>query len=220
MHCEVCGLNTKKRKEVIHMAEKAKRKALAGTGVEIYLDNAFPRKRGKEGELGVNIVPRKRRDVDPDAPYAGAYIVNASYGPENNRKVTNNQFVKLDVYNKMRDVSGLDPLTQEDLQAVMPQYDEAGEKIKAGKSLVNRQEPVVFKTNVFSNDKEKGLDGQWSHLINQQVIEPSAKPDFSFEAEAALGKAKREERLAAKEAAPEQAPEAPAVAKEENEPTF
>lgn len=174
------------------------KKTLAGSGVEMYLQGAFPKLKNN-GEYGVNIVARKRRDVDPDAPYAGSYIRDAAYMVNGQERSTNNQLVTLEAFNKMREVNELEPLTNDDLQAAMPIYDDSGTKVRNGKSLVQRDAPVVFKTNVFTEEGHKSKSGTWSHMINPKVIEKSDKPDFSFAVERELEKLKKAERAQAKQ---------------------
>lgn len=55
-------------------AEKERKRAtLSGTGVEVYLEGGYTRLK-TDGSIGVNVIPRKRRDVALDAPFTGSYI--------------------------------------------------------------------------------------------------------------------------------------------------
>ncbi|GEK35699.1 hypothetical protein [Kurthia sibirica] len=60
------------------MTTENKRSTLSGKGVEVYLEGAYTRVKAN-GTLGVNVIPRKRRDINPDAPYAGSYIRTVAF---------------------------------------------------------------------------------------------------------------------------------------------
>lgn len=172
-----------------------KKKTIAGTGVEVYLDGAYGRQK-PSGEVFVNVIPRKRRDVNPDAPYAGAYVRSKEYKTSDGKsRTTTNQAVSLEAFNQMREVNDLEPLTKEDVVHSMGTYNADGSQRDKATSLVERDAPVVFKTNVFS-ENEKGSTGKWSHVINVKEIHKTDVPGFSFEKEAELQKAKKAERAA------------------------
>lgn len=175
--------------------KETKRATLSGKGVEVYLEGAYTRMK-KDGSLGVNVIPRKRRDVGPDAPFAGSYIRTAAYTDrDGNKRVTTNQLVSVETFNKMRAVNNLKPITENELREALPEEDENGTRTKPATSLISKDEPIVFKTNVFTDDNAKDRNGRWSHLINPKVIEPSDNRQiFSFDQEKRLQELKRAER--------------------------
>lgn len=176
------------------MTTENKRSTLSGKGVEVYLEGAYTRVKAN-GTLGVNVIPRKRRDINPDAPYAGSYIRTVAYkDTSGNDRVTMNQFVSVDAFNKMREVSNLPPLTETDLRETIATYDDKGNRTKAATSLVSKENPIVFKTNVFSDSNAKDKNGRWSHLINPKVIEPSSNLAFDVDLEKKLQEIKQLER--------------------------
>lgn len=189
--------------------EKAKRTVMSGTGVELYVDKAFPFIKGEQ--VKVSIEPRKRRDVDPNAPFAGAYVRNGTYkvgepGNEQER-VTHGQLVSVDVFNQIRALNNLEPLSVDDVRNAAPQYDENGQKVKNGALLAGKkQEPLVFRANVFTQEKERSRDGAFSYAINPKSIQATGHPDveFSFENEARLEAEKQAERKAQREAKQQQ----------------
>lgn len=95
----------------------------------------------------------------------------------------------------MREVNNLEPVTELELREALPEHDDNGNRTKAATSLITKEQPIVFKTNVFTDDKAKDRNGKWPHLINPKIIEVSDNPYiFSFDQEKHLQTLKREQR--------------------------
>lgn len=116
---------------------------------------------------------RKRRDVNPDADYAGAYV---SSFKNSKGALSHNQLIQPATLNAILEANGKDALSAEDLHAFAGK-DENGKK----HPVVSSRDSIAFTGNVFSDSNSKG-----NHKFNpnpETISEPSAPFDYSVERE-------------------------------------
>lgn len=163
----------------------AKRPTIAGTNVGVYAESIYVNKAKKLNKDGsekapqITLTARKRRDLDPSAPYAGGYISNKEV--KGHDKKYHTQLITKDSLNKILKLNGKPEMSDADLI-------DAANKTEGGKHhpLITGKDNVAFNTNVFSDRGQK-----WSHLISQKAINAPEKP-FDYSVEQDLNKQARE----------------------------
>lgn len=117
---------------------------------------------------------RKRRDVNPDADYAGAYV---SSFKDTRGALSHNQLIQPVTLNAILEANGKDALSAEQLHEFASK-DENGKK----HPVVSGRDSIAFTGNVFSDKDKKG-----NHKFNPNPDAISAPSEpFDYDVERAL----------------------------------
>lgn len=181
-------------------------KSISGKGQDLYLESVWVNTITSKDKTGapkldaegnaqtrdiIAATVRKRRDVNPDADYAGAYV---SSFKNSKGALSHNQLIQPATLNAILEANGKDALTAEQLHAFAGK-DENGKK----HPVVSGRDAVAFTGNVFSDKDRKG-----NHKFNPNpdaITAPSAPFDYDKERELnAKASAASKERKAEKDA--------------------
>lgn len=164
-------------------------KYMSGKGLELYLFDAKPMPLTKTGDRYDTVLAsfRQRRDVDPDANYAGGFVTNkAVYG----NKVSHWQPIPLTSFNHILDVNDKPIISKGEFY----------HKQNNNERLVSNNDSLAISGNVFIDTNHKQPNGRLTYLVNSKVdkLKPSMYY-FDRDYEAHLDEERRMERQRAEE---------------------
>lgn len=139
-------------------------KYMSGTGLELYVFDAKPMPVTKKGERYDTVLAafRQRRDVDPDANYAGGFVTNkAVYG----NKVSHWQPIPLSSFNHILNVNDESEISKFEFH----------NKQDNNEKLMNKTDSLAINGNVFIDSNHKQPNGRLTYLVNSKIekLKPS-----------------------------------------------
>lgn len=139
-------------------------KYMSGTGLELYLFDAKPMPVTKKGERYDTVLAafRQRRDVDPDANYAGGFVTNkAVYG----NKVSHWQPIPLSSFNHILNVNDESEISKFEFH----------NKQDNNEKLMHKTDSLAINGNVFIDSNHKQPNGRLTYLVNSKIekLKPS-----------------------------------------------
>lgn len=139
-------------------------KYMSGTGLELYVFDAKPMPVTKKGERYDTVLAafRQRRDVDPDANYAGGFVTNkAVYG----NKVSHWQPIPLSSFNHILNVNDESEISKFEFY----------NKQDNNEKLMNKTDSLAINGNVFIDSNHKQPNGRLTYLVNSKIekLKPS-----------------------------------------------
>lgn len=160
-----------------------KKAPMAGKDQELYVENIAAFERKKDHKPMIMATFRKRADIDPQAPYASAYITNKEF----DGKPEHRQIISKGALNKLLEVNDRPQMSDEQIE----------DAAKGNHVIALGRDNMAFKGTVFSDDKVKGF----SHLVNikPEKIEKTDKP-FDYKKEMEAHKMRQANKGKAKEA--------------------
>lgn len=156
-------------------------KLMSGTDMQLYVFDAKPMPVGKSGVVHDSVLMqvRQRRDVDPTAHYAGAFVTSKDIG---SGKPSHWQPVDLTTWNQIADFNDYAPLDSDDLKHARDNHEH----------LINRNDNLAFAGNIFVDSHAKQPNGRFTYLINPKPDKIKASPYyFDIRYEQLLDRAKR-----------------------------
>lgn len=160
---------------------------MSGTNMELYVFDAKPMPVGKSGirHNSVLIAARQRRDVDPNAKYAGSFVSNKAMGGYHSQRVSHWQPVSLQVWNQMLDYNDIPMISREEFH----------QKQDGGKHLMRKSDSIAFTGNIFVDKSSKQPDGRFTYLINPKSDKIMKSPYyFDVKYEHKLDEQRRQQR--------------------------
>lgn len=160
---------------------------MSGTNMEMYVFDAKPMPVGKSGvrHNSVLIEARQRRDVDPNAKYAGAFVSNKAMSGYRSHRVSHWQPVSLYVWNQILDYNDMPKITKADFH----------QKQDMGTHLMDKSDSIAFTGNIFVDKSAKQPDGRFTYLINPKSDKVTKSPYyFDVEHERQLDEERRKQR--------------------------
>lgn len=148
---------------------------MSGKNMEMYVFDAKPMPVHKSGKVynAVLIKARQRRDVDPQARYAGSFVSNKALM---HNRVSHWQPVSLSVWNQMLEDNDKPPITNEEL----------AQKRVNDEHLMNKKDSIAFQGNIFVDKNAKQPNGRFSYLVNPRAQKIKQSPyyfDIKYEQE-------------------------------------
>lgn len=139
-------------------------KYMSGMGLELYVFDAKPMPVTKKGERYDTVLAafRQRRDVDPDANYAGGFVTNkAVYG----NKVSHWQPIPLSSFNHILNVNDESEISKFEFH----------NKQDNNEKLMNKTDSLAINGNVFIDSNHKQPNGRLTYLVNSKIekLKPS-----------------------------------------------
>lgn len=159
-------------------------KYMSGKNLELYMFDAKPMPISKRGNRYDTVLAsfRQRRDVDPDANYAGGFVTNKAL---KNNKVSHWQAISLHSFNHIMDVN--DKPTVD--------VDTFRQKQDRREKLMSKHDSISLQGNIFIDEKNRQPNGRLSYLVNvkPEKIHPSPYY-FDRDYEAELDEKRRQEK--------------------------